>query len=120
VLDEIEERGLRQRSESLGARLLSDLRDLTLQDAGVAEVRAAGLFLAVEFVQPDMKPDPRRAALVVNEMRQRRVLISASGNYDNVLKIRPPLVFPELHAPRLLDALEGALAAIAPAQTWRA
>jgi 4-aminobutyrate aminotransferase-like enzyme len=43
-------------------------------------------------------------------MRERRVLISASGTYDNVLKIRPPLVFPPSQAPRLLDALGESLA----------
>ena len=111
VLDELEERELLQHSEDLGAELLAAARDLTREDPGVAEVRGAGLFLAVELVGAGDKPDPRRAAGVVNAMRERRVLISASGTYDNVLKIRPPLVFPASAAPRLLDTLRESLLA---------
>jgi 4-aminobutyrate aminotransferase-like enzyme len=47
---------------------------------------------------------------VVNAMRDRRILISASGTHDNVLKIRPPLVFPRSAAPRLLEGLAESLA----------
>jgi 4-aminobutyrate aminotransferase-like enzyme len=36
--------------------------------------------------------------LVVNELRDRRILISASGPHENVLKIRPPLPFTAEHA----------------------
>ena len=42
-------------------------------------------------------------------MRQRRVLISATGHHANTLKIRPPLVFTPAHADRLIDALRQAL-----------
>jgi 4-aminobutyrate aminotransferase-like enzyme len=110
VLDEIEERGLLGHSAALGAELLTAITDLTREDAGVAQVRGAGLFLAVELVTTGGEPDAARAARVVNAMRERRVLISASGTYDNVLKIRPPLVFPPSQAPRLLDALGESLA----------
>jgi 4-aminobutyrate aminotransferase-like enzyme len=110
VLDEIEERGLLGHSAALGAELLTAITDLTREDAGVAQVRGAGLFLAVELVTTGGEPDADRAARVVNAMRERRVLISASGTYDNVLKIRPPLVFPPSQAPRLLDALGESLA----------
>jgi 4-aminobutyrate aminotransferase-like enzyme len=110
VLDELQDRQLLQHSETLGGELLSAVRDLTRDDAGVAEVRGAGLFLGVEFVAPDGTPDPERATRVVNAMRDRRILISASGTHDNVLKIRPPLVFPRSAAPRLLEGLAESLA----------
>jgi len=71
----------------------------------VAEVRGAGLFLAVELVTGDHRPDPRRAGAVVNALRDQRILISASGADDHVLKIRPPLVFPESAVSRLLEGL---------------
>ncbi|RYE42472.1 MAG: aspartate aminotransferase family protein [Hyphomicrobiales bacterium] len=109
VLDELEERQLLPHAERVGDLLLESMRELTRNDAGVAEVRGAGLFLAVEFVTPDGEPDASRAGRVVNAMRDRRILISASGTYDNVLKVRPPLVFPESAIPRFLDGLSGSL-----------
>lgn len=109
VLDELEDRNLLRHAESLGRTLLREIRDLAGGDRGAAQVRGAGLFIGVELVSEDGRPDPRRAADVVNLMRERRVLISASGIHDNVLKIRPPLVFPATAVPRLLDVLDGAL-----------
>ncbi len=110
VLDELEGRNLLDHSETLGGTLLLGIRELVAGDTGVAQVRGAGLFLAVEFVSEDTRPDAHRAAKVVNLLRERRILISASGTYNNVLKIRPPLVFPSTAAPRLLDGLDAALA----------
>ncbi|RAX14940.1 aminotransferase class III-fold pyridoxal phosphate-dependent enzyme [Pseudarthrobacter sp. AG30] len=111
VLDELQDRELLQHSETLGLELLDAVRNLTSEDSGIAEVRGAGLFLAVEFVNPDNSPDPTRAAYVVNAMRERRILISASGTYDNVLKIRPPLVFPRSATGRLLEGLNESIIA---------
>jgi 4-aminobutyrate aminotransferase-like enzyme len=125
VLDEIEGRQLIQHADALGGQLLDAIKDVVSNDAGVAATRGAGLFLAVEFVtapdspspnspNPDSpspnSPDPARAANVVNAMRERRILISASGTYDNVLKIRPPLIFPASAVPRLVDGLAASLA----------
>ena len=121
VLDEIEGRQLIGHAEGLGRELLDAIGAVVSNDAGVAATRGAGLFLAVEFVtgadspDPD-SPDPDRAARVVNAMRERRVLISASGTYDNVLKIRPPLIFPASAVPRLVEGLAASLAA-SPART---
>lgn len=109
VLDELESRELLAASAAVGAQLADAMRGMAEQDAGVAQVRQAGLFIAVEFVGEDGTPDAARAASVVNRMREERVLISASGRFGNVLKIRPPLVFGPEHAPRLLDALAAAL-----------
>jgi 4-aminobutyrate aminotransferase-like enzyme len=49
------------------------------------------------------------AASIVNRMRARRVLISATGPRGNVLKIRPPLPFARAHADQLVTVLSEAL-----------
>lgn len=110
VLDELEGRDLLDHAETLGRVLLTGIEEVTAADPGVAQVRGAGLFIGVEFTAGDSRPDAERAARVVNLMRDRRILISASGTHGNVLKIRPPLVFPSSAAPRLLDGLAAALA----------
>ena len=43
-------------------------------------------------------------------MRDRRVLISATGPHGHILKIRPPLPFSRANADQLLEALADTLA----------
>ncbi|WP_241156302.1 aspartate aminotransferase family protein [Leucobacter chromiireducens] len=114
VLDEIEDRGLIAGAAGVGALLLREFTALADRATGVAAVRGLGLFLALELADPATgAADAARATAVVNHMREQGVLISASGVAANVLKVRPPLVFAESDAPRLLDALDAALAATA-------
>jgi 4-aminobutyrate aminotransferase-like enzyme len=47
---------------------------------------------------------------VAEAMRERGILLSATGPAGNVLKIRPPLVFRREHADLLLDTLDEVLA----------
>jgi 4-aminobutyrate aminotransferase-like enzyme len=77
-------------------------------------VRGAGLFLGVEFVKDRVakEPDAETATRVVNDLRRRKVLISATGPGANILKIRPPLVFTQEHADIFLDAMEKSVGAL--------
>lgn len=113
VLDEIEDRELLQNAATVGGVLMNGLSELARHDRRLGQVRGEGLFLAVEFVrsrsQPVAAPDPGLANQVVNGLRAKRVLVSASGRHENVLKIRPPLVFESRHADRLLTALSEVL-----------
>lgn len=89
------------------ARIGTRLRDgiAALGSLHVREVRGAGLFLGVDL------PDEAFALDVVNALRERRVLVAASGPDNATLKIRPPLVFDEADADRLLTELAAVLAA---------
>lgn len=111
VLDEIDTRELIPHAARVGRRLLEELRRLTVDDGRIGAVRGAGLFLAVEAVREraGLTPDPETAVALVNELRRRRILISASGRHGNVLKIRPPLVFDDGHADRFLTEFDAAL-----------
>lgn len=112
VLDELENRRLLASASTVGDLLLRECTALAGTHGGVSAVRGSGLFLALEIADPATgAADAARAAAIVNHMRKNRVLISASGVSANVLKVRPPLVFAESDAPRLLDALDAALAA---------
>jgi 4-aminobutyrate aminotransferase-like enzyme len=80
----------------------------------IGDVRGAGLYIGAEIVtdRGSRAPDGRTAAALVNGLRERRVLISATGALGNTLKIRPPLVFSASDAARLLDSLESTLAEV--------
>ncbi|MCM3695102.1 aspartate aminotransferase family protein [Microbacterium oleivorans] len=119
VLDEIEDRGLLPHASTVGGHLKKGLDEIASRDERIGQVRGEGLFLAVEFVGrdggPDAVPDADLAGRVVNGLRARRVLVSASGRWSNVLKIRPPLVFDTHHADRLLTALDDVLGDVSDA-----
>jgi 4-aminobutyrate aminotransferase-like enzyme len=111
VLDVIKRDGLIVRAREVGAYLRSHLNELERRHEAIGDVRGAGLFVGVELVsdREARAPDPTLAARVVNGLRRRRVLISASGPHANVLKIRPPLVFTEAHADLFIEALDATL-----------
>ena len=75
-------------------------------------MRGAGLFTGVELCTDRAAGTPAtaEAARVVNRMRERQVLLSATGEHANTLKIRPPLVFSQANADLLLQTLDDVLA----------
>src|SRR5581483_6270698 len=97
-----------------GTFLRAELDGLAARYPVIGDVRGSGLYLGVELVRDagTRAPDPAAATAVVNGLRERRVLISATGEHGNVLKIRPPLVFTEADAARLLTELDAVLAGL--------
>jgi 4-aminobutyrate aminotransferase-like enzyme/Ser/Thr protein kinase RdoA (MazF antagonist) len=94
-----------------GARLLAALRDATADSPRVAAVRGWGLALAVDLVDPaSAEPDPVGTRAVIEGMRDRGVLIGRTGRDRSTLKIRPPLVFADVHVDLLVGALRETLA----------
>ncbi|WP_439617886.1 aspartate aminotransferase family protein [Shinella sp.] len=113
VLDVIEDEGLQANARDIGRQLKDGLAALVAGRDDIADVRGAGLFLAVECVLPaeDRAPNARLAASLVNHLRRNGVLISATGPGANILKIRPPLVMKQNDADHFLAAVETALKA---------
>jgi 4-aminobutyrate aminotransferase-like enzyme len=111
TFDVIHDEGLMENCSKMGARLMAGIQDLAKQDDGIGDVRGAGLYLGVELVtdRETKVPDAARALAVVNALRRRRVLISATAFNANVLKIRPPLCFDAGQADRLLSEFAAAL-----------
>lgn len=108
TLDVIRDEQLMANAEHVGGQICAGLKALAQREERIGDIRQAGLYLGVELVtdRHTREPDADTASAVVNGLRERRVLISATGYHANVLKIRPPLVFNEAHADRLLTELE--------------
>jgi 4-aminobutyrate aminotransferase-like enzyme len=114
VLDVIEHDKLAENARAVGAALREAIAQAAAGYPGVTDIRGAGLYVGVEFADPKTgEPDGQTALNVVNELRERRVLISATGVHGNVLKIRPPLPFSYRHADQFADALRESLASLA-------
>jgi 4-aminobutyrate aminotransferase-like enzyme len=107
VLEVIGEEKLMENAAAVGAHMIAGMRRLGERHPGIGDVRGAGLFLGLEFVSDRDRrtPDPARAQAVVDALRARRILISASGSHGQVLKIRPPLPFSKADADLFLGAL---------------
>jgi 4-aminobutyrate aminotransferase-like enzyme len=74
-------------------------------------VRGLGLYLGIELVRDreTLEPADAEAAYVVERMRLLGVLVGRDGPFHNVLKIKPPLVWTDADADRLLGTLDRVL-----------
>jgi 4-aminobutyrate aminotransferase-like enzyme len=111
VLAVIEDEGLVASAAETGSYLRQGLEALAGRHPVIGDVRGQGLLLGVELVDEERMPAAGRAGQVTEAMRERGILISATGPAGNVLKIRPPLVFRREHADLLLQTLDEVLAA---------
>ena len=111
TLSVIEDEGLAENSVKVGNYLQEGLRELTAGLAAAGDIRGAGLFVGLDFIKDAQtkEPDGDLGLFVVNALRDRNILISASGIEGNVLKIRPPLPFSTEHADIFLDAFQDVL-----------
>ena len=114
VLDVIEREGLMANAQRVGRHLRAGLAKLAERHALIGDVRGAGLFVGVELVTDRQARTPATAETVrvVNGLRERQVLLSATGEHANTLKIRPPLVFSEANADLLVETLDQVLSAL--------
>ena len=114
VLDIIRDEGLQANAADVGTYMRRGLQQLRRDFPQIGDVRGAGLFIGVEIVSDAAAktPDAATTTRLVNGLRERRVLISASGPNANVLKIRPPLVFSRDNADTLIAALRDVLASL--------
>jgi 4-aminobutyrate aminotransferase-like enzyme len=110
VLGVIESEGLRENALAVGSYLRDTLDAIAGDTQRISAVRACGLYAAADFADPETgAPDGDAALRVVNGLRERRVLISATGPEGASLKIRPPLPFTQANVDHLADALTATL-----------
>lgn len=93
------------------------LHELMTSHELVGRIQGRGLFLGVELVTDRKSKTPAKLAArwVRERMKSLGLLVSSTGPYGNIIKIRPPLVFSIQDASRCLAALDQALAEV-PAQ----
>jgi len=111
VLDVIRDEELQQNALEVGEYLKQGLRKLQARHSLIGDVRGQGLFLGVELVRDPktLEPGAREAGWLVEEMKNRGVLLSTDGPLHNVIKIKPPLVFSRTDAEFLISTLDHVL-----------
>ncbi|MFD8522200.1 aminotransferase class III-fold pyridoxal phosphate-dependent enzyme [Streptomyces capillispiralis] len=107
VLDVIEARGLVESSRSVGFHLRERIDEALNGCQALVDVRGIGLIAGVEFsAEID---SARKVDKLVEEMRNRGVLVGCTGPRNTVLKIRPPLIWNESHVEVMIKALTDAV-----------
>lgn len=104
VLDVIITQGLMANAKVVGGFLREGIQRIASNSAILGQIRGEGLFIGVDVLDKG-QPSAALASKLVNALRERQVLISATGSSANVLKIRPPLCFSRSNAETLVTAL---------------
>ncbi len=114
VLDVIEQERLLANARDVGAYAVDRLRGLAAKHDIIGNVRGAGLFFGAEFVtdRRDKTPAAEKTTRIVNEMRERGVLMGKIGIHANTLKIRPPMPFSRDNADLMIETLDQVLSTL--------
>ncbi|TFD23688.1 aminotransferase [Cryobacterium sp. TMS1-13-1] len=116
VLDIMRDEGLQQNAEVVGRHLKQGLERLGERFDLIGAVYGMGLYLGVELVsdRAAFTPATGAAARLCDELLLRGCIVQPTGDFENVLKIKPPLCLSIASADHFLAALADALGAIAP------
>lgn len=110
VLTVVKEEGLQQNALEVGNYLKDGLKVLQKDYPIIGDVRGKGLFLGFELVDARLSPLSAQAKYLANRMKEHGILMSTDGPDNNVLKIKPPMVFNKSQADLLLKYLRKILA----------
>jgi 4-aminobutyrate aminotransferase-like enzyme len=106
VLRVIKDENLQENALTIGNYLKERLRKLQQDFPIIGDVRGQGLFLGFELVDENKKPLPEKTSYLANRMKDFAILMSVDGKDNNVLKIKPPIVFSQENADELLYRLQ--------------
>ena len=118
VLDVIKEEGLQDHAKKVGKQILDGLNDLKNRHDIIGDVRGIGLFIGIELVndRDTLAPAARKASEMVNRMKNRGILLGTDGPFNNVIKIKPPMVITEEDADMFIRVFNDALSYMESAQ----
>jgi 4-aminobutyrate aminotransferase-like enzyme len=108
VLRVVRDEGLQAHAKELGRYLTAGLIELMERFDSIGDVRGPGLFLGFELVKDrtSLEPATAQAGYLVNRMRECGILMSTDGPFNNVIKIKPPMVITRRDIDYLLRTLE--------------
>jgi 4-aminobutyrate aminotransferase len=112
VLDVIAEEQLCQRANELGHHLVEVLNQAKASCPQIAEVRAQGSMVAVEFFDPQTgEPSSEFTQAVQRRALAEGLLLLTCGVYGNVIRFLYPLTIPDAQFRQALAIIQRALAA---------
>ncbi|WP_285137739.1 aminotransferase [Microbacterium sp. lyk4-40-TSB-66] len=111
VLDVIEQEGLQENARVVGGHLKQRLEDLGRRHEIIGTVHGSGLYVGVEFVRDreTLEPATAETAAICDRLLGLGVIMQPTGDFQNVLKIKPPLVVTQASVDVFVDALDHVL-----------
>lgn len=110
VLEVIEEENLCDRAGHLGKHLVEVLNKAKADCPQIADIRALGSMVAVEFADPQTgEPSPEFTRQVQARALEAGLLLLSCGVYGNVIRFLYPLTIPEAQFRRALDIISSSL-----------
>eukprot|EP00980_Cylindrotheca_fusiformis_P024949 scaffold12769_cov141-Cylindrotheca_fusiformis.AAC.9 len=111
VLDVVENEDLQNHALEVGSYLKSRFLGLKERFRLIGDVRGSGLFIGIEFVRNPYTREPASSetSFICTRLKEtHHILTSIDGEYDNVLVVKPPLVFSKDDADYFIEAFEEA------------
>ena len=111
VLDVLRDEDLQANAREVGAYFKAGLEDLMARHALVGAVYGQGLYLGVDLVREreTKAPAAAEAMAVCERMRDYGIIVYPTGDYYNILKIKPPLIFSRANADFFVAQLDRVL-----------
>ncbi len=97
VLEAIEQEGLCQRAEQIGAQMVATLKSAQASMPSIGEVRNLGAMVAIELVKhgDPHAPDADLTKALVKRAGEKGVVLLSCGIYGNVIRFLAPLTIPD-------------------------
>ncbi len=110
----MEEDRLMDNAETVGNYYRSCLEELHLKHRLIGDVRGMGLLQGIELVKDKQskEPAPQETNRVMDEARNRGLLIGKGGLYNNVLRTSPPLNITKADVDEAVRILDEAFTAV--------
>ena len=93
VLKVVKKERLQKNAKVVGTFFKKELKKLSKKFSIIGDVRGQGLFLGIEFIDSNMTPLPKESNYIINRLKEYGILSSLDGPNNNVIKIKPPLIF---------------------------
>ncbi|MBM7505989.1 aminotransferase class III-fold pyridoxal phosphate-dependent enzyme [Agromyces aurantiacus] len=112
VLDAFRDERLQENAADTGAYLKGRLEALAERHPLIGAVHGLGLYLGVEFVRDraTLEPATEETAAICDRLLTLGVIMQPTGDFQNVLKVKPPLVVSRESADFFVDMLDRVLA----------
>ena len=93
VIKTVKRKKLQKNAKLVGNYFKNELIKLSRDNKVIADVRGEGLFLGIEFLNSEKNPLSKETKYIVNRLKDFGILSSVDGPFNNVIKIKPPMIF---------------------------
>ncbi|MBT6330424.1 MAG: aminotransferase class III-fold pyridoxal phosphate-dependent enzyme, partial [Kordiimonadaceae bacterium] len=115
VLDEIDNNELLKNVTEVGEHLRVGLDKLNDKYDFIGNIQGSGLFWGLDLVEDRVTKEPMhddKLRHITTLLKDEGVMMGSTGRYDNILKIRPPLIFSKENADQALAAIDKVFSAL--------